>query len=133
MATGDNVCVPFFEPDDRPSFRATALVRGKRFVAISASPAGGMLGTENIRGAEAGAGAHAIGVNNYDVQNQEEGGLICDGIVPMVCGAALTAGTAVQSDAQGRAIPLAAGAKLGVCVADQAVVDADVAVRLNLG
>jgi hypothetical protein len=137
VATGDNVCIPIFEPDDRPSFRATALCRGKRFLAISASPAGGMLGTENMRCAEAGAGAQAVGVNNYEVQNQEEGGMICSGVVPMPAGAAIVAGNKVMSDAQGRPVPWVFAASdannpLGLALEDQAVVGNDCAIKLFL-
>lgn len=128
-----NECIPILEPATRPSGYCTAAVRGKRFVAISATPPGGMLGTENIRIAEAGAGAHAVAVSVYDGAINETIPLVrADTWVPVTCGAALTAGQAVQSDAQGRAIPLAAGVKLGVALEDQATVDADVTIQLNI-
>lgn len=128
-----NECIPYFEPATRPTGRCTAAVRGKRFVSSSATIPGGPIGTENIRVAESAAGAHSIAVAAYDGAINEEIPLLRGHmIVPVTAGAALTAGTAVQTDATGRAIPLAAGVKLGVCVSDQATVDSDVAIALNL-
>lgn len=125
-----NECIPVLEPATRPSGYCTAAVRGKRFVVISATPPGGMMGTENIRIAEAGAGGNAVAVSVHDGAINETIPLVRGGAwVPVVCGAALTAGQAVQSDAQGRAIPLGAGVKLGTALEDQSTVDADVVIQ----
>lgn len=126
----DNESIPYFDPMEPVTGHCTAAVRGKRFVAISGSPVGGMIGTENPRIAEAGAGVKAFGVSAYDGAINEEIPTLSGVITPVVAGAALVAGQEVQSDGQGRAIPLAAGRPSGQAVEDQATVDADVAIKV---
>ena len=129
----NNECIPVFEPADRVTGRITPVggVRGKRFVTPSADITGGLYGTENVRIAECGAGVKALGVAAYDGVQNEEIPLITDhSWVPMPAGAAITAGQEVQSDATGRPIPLAAGRPNGLALTSQAVVDADVLIKL---
>lgn len=132
-----NECIPYKESGSAITFKATAAVTGKRFVAPSGNRTGGPgLSTDlaNVyQCAHAGAGAHAIGVSKYDVANGALGGAHASAgmIVPVTAGAALAAGQAVQSDANGQAIPLAAGVKLGVCM-NGAAGGADAEIRLAL-
>lgn len=133
-----NECIPYKEPGQSFSFKATAAVRGKRFVVASGNRTGGGGGglstdlANLYQCAEAGAGGHAVGVSKYDVANGAAGGAHTGGIVPVTAGAAIAAGQAVQSDAEGRAIPLAAGVKLGVCLNGVGAAAADAEIKLAL-
>jgi Uncharacterized conserved protein (DUF2190) len=129
----NNECIPVFEPADRLTGKVTPVggVRGKRFVAVSADVTGGLYGTENVNVAECGAGVRPVGVSAYDGVQNEQIPLITDhSWVPMPAGAAITAGQEVQSDAQGRPIPLAAGRPCGLAITSQGTVDADVLIKL---
>lgn len=127
----NNECIPYFEPAHRVTARCTAAVRGKRFVAVSGDITGGPGGTENVRVAEAGAGVKAFGVACYDGVLNEEIPTLNDGaIAPVTSGAAITAGQEVESDATGRAIPLAAGRPCGLAVSSVGAADLDVAIKL---
>ncbi|MGS5089066.1 capsid cement protein [Hydrogenophaga sp. A37] len=63
-------------------------------------------------GAVPAAGAYCPGVANANYDAGEQAGLDTHGIIVVEAGAAVTAGDAVQCDASGRAITLAAGASL---------------------
>lgn len=131
MPSGANDCIPYFEPADEITGHCTAVVRGKRFVSPSAHPPGGLIGVENIQIAESGAGAKAVGIAAYDgVLNEEIPLKTGNGVYPMTSGAAVAFGQEVQSDAQGRAIPLAAGRANGIAVETVAGADLDVGVKL---
>lgn len=123
MASGDNLVVEVFTPGQEVTGRCTALVRGGRFVVPSADITGGWAGTENIRVAEAGAGGHAIGVSRYEGALNEEIPLITNvgSIIPMVAGTGgVTFAQALQAEAGGLPITLAAGVKLGVALSTAA-------------
>lgn len=132
-----NDCIPYKYPADDFTFQCTAPVVGKTFVKISAARTSGP-GLSNTaegsvyRCATAAAGDHAIGVAKYDAPTNGKCGAYRAGIVPVTAGAAITAGNAVQSDAAGKAIPLAAGVKLGVAMND-ALNGADAEIALMLG
>lgn len=128
-----NECIPFLEPGDRWTGHASAAVRGKRFVKISGNRQSGPgLATTTEGGnylvAEAGAGQEVVGVASYDAAINTKVPVISYGVVPVTAGAAITAGVAVESDAQGRAIPLASGIRVGVAMtaASGAGVDAEI-------
>lgn len=124
-----NECIPYFEDADRVTGHCTATVRGKRFVAVS----GNLQTDNNVAVAEAGSGVAAFGVAGYDGATGAKIPVITGNqIVPVLAGAALTAGQEVQSDAQGRAIPLAAGKSLGKVLTAQSTVDADAMIKINL-
>lgn len=126
-----NVLIPVFESDRKLTGRCTAAVRGRRFVAVAGDIPGGIFGTENIRIRECGAGEKAVGISNHDGVLNEEIGMTNHSVVaPMPAGAAIVAGDEVESDAQGRPIPLATGRANGIAVSSQTTVDADVAIKL---
>jgi hypothetical protein len=141
MASGDNACIPFFEPGDRPTGKCSALVRGSRLVSISDGPVGGMRGTENFEVKECdGATEVPVAVSGYEGAAGEQIpliGLRSEMIVPCVAGAVdVVAGGLVMSDGQGRVIPFTGAdadgipGPIGVAVEDQATTDAEVGVWL---
>lgn len=103
-----NVCTPYFEQGD-VTFRATAAVTGKRFVAPSADVTGGPgLSTDlaNLfRMAHAAAGKPVAGVAKYDVASGDEGGIhgVPGKIVPVVADGAITAGDKIMVGTAGKA------------------------------
>jgi hypothetical protein len=129
VATGDNPITPLFEDADRITAAATAAVGSGRFVKPSGNFQGGplldltgpttpLVGGNLIQAAQCVAGDKALGVADRDASGSGEVFGIITGhdIVPMVSGAATTAGAEVQSDANGAAIPLAAGRPNGIAV-----------------
>jgi hypothetical protein len=120
-----NVSTQYFETGN-VSFRATANVTGKRFVAPSGDVTGGPgLSTdmENLfRMAHCGAGLKPAGVAKYDVASGAKGGVHGQPgmIVPVTTAAAITAGVEVQSDATGFAIVKAAGVAAGLAMSGAA-------------
>lgn len=126
MAKGDNAILPLYDDADHLTGRATAAIGGGRFVVISgdleASPilsasapstSGG-----NMKIAQAGAGARALGVAAYDAAADGDKIHVYTGrqVVPMVAGANITAGVQVESDANGKPITLASGIANGIAV-----------------
>lgn len=132
-----NECIPWFHPGESLTVHATpAAIRGKRFVTFTGSQGSGpLLSTTNEGGniiaQEAGAGLKAQGVAKYDAAIGFKTGVWRAGVVPMTSGAAVAAGAGVQSDAQGRAITLAAGIRLGTAVTAAAGADVDFYVALE--
>jgi hypothetical protein len=106
----DNVSTQFHETGN-VSFTADGDVVGQTFVAPSADRTGGPgLSTDLANQfvfATCGAGKKAAGVAKYDVADGESGGVHGQPgmIVPVLAGAALTAGVEVMADATGKAIP----------------------------
>lgn len=106
----DNVSTQFKETGNI-SFRASAAVTGKRFLKVSGNRTGGPGLSTDLENlvvcAQAGAGQVVVGVSKYDVAIDESGGMHGQPgmIVPVNCGADITAGAKVMSDANGRAIP----------------------------
>lgn len=117
----DNVCTPFHMTSDL-TFRATAAVTGKRFVAPSGNRTGGPgLSTdlENVyRMAHCPAGERSFGVSKYDVPIDEEGGAYGTPgrIVPVTATGAIAAGDEVEVGANGTATLLAAGVAVGLAM-----------------
>jgi hypothetical protein len=132
-----NECHPFYT-DGRISYEATAAVTGKRFLKISGSRESGPgLSTTaeggNYRMAQAVAGDKAVGVSDKDVPSGEKG--VCLGqpgwVLPVTSGAAIAAGAEVQADAAGKAVTLAAGKSLGVCMTAVGGADVDAEIKLT--
>jgi Uncharacterized conserved protein (DUF2190) len=132
-------CIPFKEPGSAVTGKATATITGKRFLAVSGNRTGGGAGglstdLANVyQVAHAGAGVRAIGVSKWDAANGSLVGIHTQPgiIVPVTAGATITAGQEVQSDANGQAIPLAAGKSLGVAMTGAAAA-ADAEIKLNV-
>lgn len=122
----DNVCHPFYETSD-VTFTATAAVTGKTFIApsanresgpgLSATPEG-----SNYKMATCGAGDKPFGVARYDVAKDAKGGAIGTPgrIVPVTTGGAIAAGDEVEVGSAGKAIKLASGIAVGLCVSGAA-------------
>lgn len=137
-----NVCVPLFEGHKPITRRASAAVTGKTFVSVSADIQSGPAITTtalpttwdggNIQVATTGAGLKSEGVAAYDAASGAVLPVYGGGnVVPVTAGATITAGQQVQSDASGKAIPLASGIALGVAETSAANA-ADCFVRLTL-
>lgn len=115
----NNTCVPLFKGGDKDlTVRVTADVVGKTFGRVSGDIQSGPTITTvtlpstydggNFRYATCGLGQRADGVFAYDATSGNVVPLIKKGnIVPVTAGAGITAGDEVQSDAAGKAIPLA--------------------------
>lgn len=139
-----NECIPYKIPGETFTAKASAAVKGKRFVKISGNRTGG--------GGQGAAGATTVGVGlSSDVENLYQVAQCvakdqCIGvagwdaaitaelkvygkghgvILPVVAGAAIVAGAEVESDAEGRAITLAAGKALGICMTAVAAANED--------
>lgn len=150
-----NECIPLKVPGEAVSGQATVAVIGKRFVKITAARVGGGLrgGTSAVVAAGPGYGANTLSTDissNYQIGPCSVSGEAALGVagwdagvgqktkvyklgqglvLPITAGAALAAGQEVQTDATGRAIPLAAGKALGYTLdsASGAGVDCEIA------
>lgn len=121
MAPGDNECIALYDSGDDVPVHAEAAVVGCRFVKISDPMQGPVLGGlsttsegSNIVVSHCGLGEQAFGVSSYDAD--AAGKLYAirgNKIVPILAGAAISAGQQVQSDANGKAIPYDAPALSG--------------------
>jgi hypothetical protein len=132
-----NDCIPYKRPGEDISAKATAAVAGKRFVKVSGARTSGPGLAATAEGsvyqaAQCVAGDRAIGVSAWDAALNEIFTIIIGGIVPVTSGAAITAGAEVQADANGKAITLAAGKSLGVCMNTVAGADVDAEIKLAL-
>jgi hypothetical protein len=121
----DNVCTQFFETGN-VSFKAVGDVTGKTFVAPAADVTGGPgLSSDGENLYQFGtcpAAEKPAGVAKYDVDDNDHGGVHGQPgqIVPVTCGAAVTAGDEVEVGAAGRAVPLAAGRPAGLAMSGAA-------------
>lgn len=115
MATGDNAVIPLFEPGERITANATAVVAAGRFVKISGdmeSPpimtvATPITGGNNVQCAQCVAGDRAFGVAGYDAAAIGDKFPVINGpgiVVPMTAGGTITANDQVMSDAAGKPV-----------------------------
>lgn len=137
MARGDNECIAYFDAGEDITCRAEAAVTGKRFIAVSDpqdGPARMGLDTTASGGlivvSHCGAGDKPLGVSSYDAGiNERLYAIRGQKVVPVLAGDNITAGQEVESDANGKAIPLATGTPAGVAV-DSASSGADCPIAL---
>lgn len=106
-------------PNLRFSGEAGGNVARRRFVKVNSS--------EQI--VHAGAGESVIGVSSQPA-NVGEVAEIYDGIVIVEAGAAIQAGTDVESDDQGRAVPLDTGRKAGCALTSASAAGELISVKL---
>ena len=78
------------------------------------------------------AGAKALGVAAYDVASGARGPVIVGPghVVPVTCGAAVTAGSEVEANASGQAITKSAGVALGLALSTTTGSGQDLFVKL---
>lgn len=150
-----NECIPTKSPAETVTVQATGAAAGKRFCKISAPRVGGGLtgGTSQVTTSGPGYGANTLstdtkdvyqvvqcsvsgeavlGVCGWDLATGDIGKVYKVGqgvILPIAAGANITAGQEVQTDAAGKAIPLAAGKAVGYAV-DSAASGADAEIAL---
>lgn len=101
--------IPFADPADAFTGHASAAVTGCRFLRIAGpkvdgSP--GIPGSGHYQVQHAAAAGHVFGVAMRDKPAGSKVGVQRSGIVPVECAVAMAAGTRVESDAAGRAVPL---------------------------
>lgn len=130
--------IPFYEDGDELTGFCTAAVVAKQFVKISGprqagGPAGGVTDATaggNVSVAPAAAGDKVFGVATFDAAlNTLVSIMRYNRVMPVVAGAAINAGQEVESDANGNAIPLAAGRAAGLCL-DNVAAGADAQIAL---
>jgi hypothetical protein len=115
-----------FSSEDAITCKAVGPITGKRFVKLVA---GGTFQVPNV--ALCGAGEAAFGVAAYDAVDGDKFTVQQVNTWTVTAGANLVAPLRVQSDATGKAIPLAAGVPLGHLHQDAAI-NSDAAVRLSI-
>ena len=121
-----NASFEVFSDNRAVTAKATGAITGSTFVKIVA---GGTFQQPKV--STCGAGEQAFGVAGWDAADGETLTVHQIGTHTVKAGAALTAPVQVESNATGRAIPLAAGKRLGQVYQDAAN-GADAAVRLSL-
>lgn len=123
-----NECIPLFTPGATVTARATAAVTGKRFVGVTGATDvtnGTLIGV-----AHATAATKCFGVAGYDAASGARLSVETDGIVPVSCAAAITAGTEVEVGTAGKAAAKASGIAVGVAVSTTNAADTDLFVQL---
>ena len=112
MAAPVNLAMPYYEPGGKLTGHATGVIRGKRFIKLSASRQSGPAVTDSTGGgnyqvAECSvAGEKAVGVAGFDAAIGAKVEVHCTPgmVIPVTAGAAIVVGAEVSTDSQGRAI-----------------------------
>ena len=135
-----NECVPYYDPGKHITGKATAAITGKRFLMIDTTQTGanawapeGLKSTATpnvVPVKQATAGVKVLGVAQRDKANGELVTVIGEGVVPVTCGAAITPGQEVETDANGKAIPLNTGKAVGLCLNHVTAADQTAAIKL---
>jgi hypothetical protein len=140
-----NECIPVMEAayTQKMTIHADAALFGKRFCGPLTTYQSGPLGLaadplaagdgSNLRTAGLpSAGGEVGGVVMWDVAAGAKAGVIrgAGTILPLISGAAVTAGQELQADAAGKVIPFSAGRKIGKAHSTVAGADLDVVVEL---
>lgn len=129
-----NEAIPFYEDADELPCVANGAVTGKKLVQVNGAREGTISGSgidvgldttasggrikvsaPNTAGA-AGAAKSVLGVAAWDAADGVEVTVLRRKVVPVTCGANITAGQEVEAMADGRVTPLAAGVAIGVAV-----------------
>jgi hypothetical protein len=117
-----NECIPKYEPGaDLTGFvNQAGGILGCRFLALVGDKRGVETVSDDTTGGNVvvgypAAGGRTFGVSGYDAADQSEVKVVrgTGKVVPILAAAALAYDQEVQADAQGRAIPLAAGSARG--------------------
>lgn len=125
-----NECIPKYEPGADLTGQVTQVggVVGKRFLAISGDKQGVEAVSDDTSGgnipvAYPAAGGRTFGVSGYDAAEQRKVKIVRGKgkVVPVTCAAALGFDVEVESDANGQAIPLAAGVAVGRTIRSAAI------------
>lgn len=131
-----NECIPLYRPGADISCTAGAAITGKTFVKVSAAlvagnPASNVDSTLLTVITDT-AGAKALGVAAYDAASGARLPVIVGPghVVPVTCGAAVTAGAEVEANALGQAITKSAGAALGLALSTTTGSDQDLFVKI---
>lgn len=136
MTAQSNAVVPLYKPGDDITGKCTGVVTGKKFIKISAAHPG--------RGLQSTAAGNTIGIIQATVAGARNFGVAgWDGVlgdfvtvhrsgavVPVVSGAAVTAGVEVECSADGRVIALNTGRAVGIAMSTVGAADLDVFVSL---
>lgn len=120
-----NECIPYYEGGCRLTGNPDSAVTGKTFVQVAGPRSDG----ENILVETCAAEGRSLGVASMDAAEGEKVTIITEGVVPVTAGANITAGQEIESDAAGKAVPLATGLALGLAI-DDASSGADSQIKL---
>ena len=108
--------VPHVQPGQSITAVALTDLVGGRYVAVRGTPVDG-----NVRvGYPAASGDPVLGLTAYDVKAGQRVTLWTAGVLDIEAGATITAGTHLQANATGQAIPLASGTRVGTSWDDAA-------------
>ena len=104
-----NVATPVYMPGRNPSVLATVAIPAGRFVAVTTAGIDTTTGLTQVGLPAANADTHD-GVTHYDVPAGKEVEVQRAGVVTVTAAAAITAGSYIGTDAQGRAVVAASRA-----------------------
>lgn len=131
-----NDCIPLYRPGQDLTATAGGAITGKTFVKVSAALVAGNPAA-NTNGSlmtvvTSTAGARAVGVAVYDVASGARLPIVSvpGQVAPVTAGAAITAGTEVESSATGQAVALSTGKALGMALSTTTGSGQDLFVKL---